>query len=124
MGRLDQLHTRFADRVDFFCVYIQEAHPEGGWQVDVNLTDGVVFEQPRTADERAAIASTCVLRTGFRMPLLLDTMDNTIDRRFAALPERLYLLDADGVVAWKSVMGSNGFDVDVFAGALADLVGG
>jgi hypothetical protein len=121
LGRLNEIYAGWRDRVEFFCVYIQEAHPEGGWQVEHNVTEGVVFEQPETADERAHIAQTCVLRTGFQMPLLLDSMDNAIDRRFAALPERLYLLDDRGVVAWKSVMGSGGFDVEAFGRAIAEL---
>jgi hypothetical protein len=123
LGRLDQLHASWRDRVDFFCVYIQEAHPEDGWQVDQNVAEGVIFDQPATADDRAQIARTCVLRTAFSVPMLLDSMDNSIDRRFAALPERLYLIDAEGRVAWKSVMGSGGFDVDALAHALEQLAG-
>jgi type I thyroxine 5'-deiodinase len=124
LGRLNQLYNRWRDRLDFYCVYIQEAHPEGGWQVEHNLTEGVIYEQPETMDQRASIAKTCVLRTGFEMPLLLDSMDNDIDRRFAALPERLYLLDERGVVVWKSVMGSGGFDAEAFGRAIAERVGG
>lgn len=122
MGRLNELYAAWRDRVEFYCVYIQEAHPEDGWQVDQNVQEGVVYDQPQSANERAQIAKTCVLRTGFQMPLLLDSMDNAIDRRYAALPERLYLLDESGVVAWKSVMGSGGFDAEAFAVAIEEHV--
>ena len=39
--------------MDFYCVYIQEAHPDDGWQVPMNVTDDVVFSQPTSDDERA-----------------------------------------------------------------------
>ena len=44
--RLDEIAASFAADVDFYCVYIQEAHPDDGWQVGRNLDEGVVFEAP------------------------------------------------------------------------------
>ena len=37
VGRaLEALYERFADQVEFFIVYIKEAHPEDGWVVTMN----------------------------------------------------------------------------------------
>jgi len=57
-------------------------------------------------------AGVCMLNLGFGMPMLLDNMDDEVDRRYAALPERLYVLDKDGVIVYRGVMGSRGFDVE------------
>ena len=32
----------------------------------------------------------------FEMPILLDNMDNEVDGNYAAMPERLYVIDPEG----------------------------
>lgn len=109
---MNEIYERYRNRVDFYLVYIQEAHPTDGWLTLSNIEQQVLYEQPKTADERAAIAGVCMLDLGFGMPMLLDNMDDEVDRKYAALPERLYVLDKDGVIVYRGVMGSRGFDVE------------
>lgn len=115
---MNELYERYRDRVQFFCVYIQEAHPTDGWQVPANLEAGVLYAQPKTLDERARVAATCARTLNVRMPMLLDDMTNAVDTKYAALPERLYVVDAEGRVFFKSIMGSMGFDVEAWARAI------
>ena len=84
----------------------------------MNLNDDVVFQQPTTEDERAEVAEACVLRLSFEMPMLLDDLTNQVDGRYCALPERLYLLDAEGVIVYRSDPGPWGFDVDAWLAAI------
>ena len=98
-------------------MYIQEAHPIDGWQVPMNLTDDAEFRQPSCYDERAEVAEACVLRLNFEMPMLLDNMANQVDEAYSALPERLYLLDSQGVILYRSEQGPWGFDVDAWLAA-------
>lgn len=107
--------------MDFFCVYIQEAHPVDGWQVPMNLTDDVVFHQPKTEDERAKVAEACILHLNFEMPMLLDDAANQVDEKYKALPERLYTIDAAGIITWRSEMGPWGFDMDAWVEAIEAL---
>ena len=74
--RLDELAKSHGDKVKFFSVYIREAHAEGEDQVLRNLDEDVIFEQPTTSDERAEIATACMLRYNFSFPMLLDNMEN------------------------------------------------
>lgn len=104
--------------MDFYLVYIQEIHPADGWQVPANVTDTVLFEQPKTADDRAEMAGVCMLNLKFDMPLLLDNMDNEVDLKYAALPERLYVVDVEGLVAYRSEMGPWGFDTEAWRAAI------
>ena len=62
-------------------VYIQEAHPSDGWQVESNLRDRIEVPQPQTIDERRELALTCAARPGLTAPVLLDGMENGADRR-------------------------------------------
>ena len=34
----------------------------------------------------------------FEMPMLLDNMDNEVDGNYAAMPERLYVIDPEGMM--------------------------
>lgn len=121
--RLNEIAAEFARKVPVYCVYIREAHPEDGWQVEMNVDDDVIFNEPTTSEERAEVAQVCVLQLNLQMPMLLDDMTNTADSLYVALPERLYALDADHKVAWKSVSGPAGFDTEAWRAELAKLAG-
>jgi hypothetical protein len=90
-------------------VYIQEAHPVDLWQVSSNVTDGVLFASPQTSDERLETAETCVVKLAIKMPALVDGIDNQIERAYTGWPDRLYVIDTDGRIRYKSAPGPFGF---------------
>ncbi len=115
------MSRRYGDRVSFFVVYIQEAHTTDGWQVPENEREGVVYEQPVTAGEREAVAGACALRLEISIPTLIDEMTNQVDRAYAALPDRMYLIDAEGRVAYRSEPGPWGFKPEELEAAITAL---
>jgi hypothetical protein len=121
--RLDNIAKEFADRVEFLCVYIKEAHPTDGSQSPPNIDDDVLYTQPTTDDERAEVAAACILRFNFSFPMVLDNMTNEVEGKYKAMPERLYMLDADGRVTWKCGLGPHLFDPDGFEEAVRALAG-
>ncbi|MBI3915476.1 MAG: hypothetical protein HY322_00515 [Betaproteobacteria bacterium] len=121
--RLNEIYEELKDRVQFYCVYIQEAHPTDGRQAAQNLIDDVLFAQPQSIEEREEVAHVCVLRLDLKMPMLLDDISNKVDDLYAALPDRLYLLDENGIVVFRTVVGSHGFDVDAWHARIKRLVG-
>lgn len=120
--RLNEIANQFNESVKFLCVYIQEAHPSDGWQVEANLEEDVIHTSPTNMAEREALAEVCMLKLALDMPMVVDDMQDTIDSAYNALPERLYLLDADGKVVFKTVAGSHGFDPEAWAAAIAGHV--
>jgi len=90
-------------------VYIQEAHPTDGWQVESNEQEGILFAQPTTDGERADVAQVCSLKLELSIPPLLDDMGNSTDRKYYALPDRLYLIGRDGRVVYRGAPGPFGF---------------
>ncbi len=90
-------------------VYIKEAHPTDEWQVEVNEKDSVCYAQPRTLDERRAIATDFQSRFEYTLPLVVDTMDNDAEEAYAAWPERLYVVAPDGTIAYKGGNGPRDF---------------
>ncbi len=90
-------------------VYIREAHPTDGWQVEDNERDVVYFPQPKTLGDRVAVADACALRLELSIPTLIDDMENSTDQKYYALPDRLYLIGRDGTIAYRGAPGPWGF---------------
>lgn len=105
IDRFNEIYAELDEQLEFLLIYTHEAHPEDGWQVDINHTQDCVFDQPTTIDGRAAIASTCIERHNIRMPVALDDINDSIEKSYAGSPERLYLIDGNGVVRHRSVPG-------------------
>lgn len=103
--RFNEIHDELRDRYEFLTIYTREAHPEDGWQVDINHDQDVVYMQPKTIEERADIAGDCLRRHGIRMPVALDDIDDSINKAYSGSPERLYLIDAKGIVRHRSSPG-------------------
>ena len=103
--RFNEIFSELGDELAFLLVYISEAHPEDGWQVGINHTQGVVYDQPVFSSARAAIAADCMVSAEIRIPVAIDNMENSVSEAYSASPERLYLIDGDGVVRHRSDMG-------------------
>ena len=119
---MEEVFARFRDRVAIFVVYIQEAHPSDGWRLPMNDQLGIIDPQPTTEGEREAIAHTCALRLELSIPTLLDDMQNSTDDAYAALPDRLYLIDDAGRIVYRSEPGPLGFKVDELEAAIERLL--
>jgi len=102
-------------------VYITEAHPSDVWQMRSNVKDKVVFASPKNEEERAFIAGACVRKLGIKFPAVLDEFGNSTERVYTGWPDRIYLIDGNGRVAFKTKPGPFGFKPDNLAAALAKL---
>ena len=89
--------------------------------MDSNVEDKMVFKQPKTFDERKALAAVLIDELKYRMPLAVDTIDNQADRVFAGWPERIYILEPGGRVLYKGGMGPFEFHPDEAEKVLAAL---
>jgi hypothetical protein len=103
-------------------VYITEAHPSDIWQMQSNIKDKVVFASPRSEAERAEVAGTCVRKLGIEIPAVLDEFGNSTESAYTAWPDRLYLIDAAGKVAYKSKPGPFGFHPNDLEAAMKKIV--
>jgi hypothetical protein len=110
--RLNQIYEEYKDRIQFLCVYIEEAHTTDEWQHFRNVEAEILYEKARTEDERAKVAQVCMLKLNIKMPMLLDSTTNEVNEKYAALPERFYVIDENGNITYGSARGPQGFIVD------------
>lgn len=105
----------------FYAVYILEAHPSDVWQMQSNVRDKVVFASPKNLNERQEVAGMCVRKLGIKFPALIDGFSNATEQEYTGWPDRIYLIDKDGKVAYKSRPGPFGFHPDELKAALQKL---
>lgn len=123
MEPLHELWQRWQQDVQFLVVYIREAHPEEGWVVTMNRDQEILVNDPTTNDERVEVAATCALRLNIRMPVVVDDLDDQIASAYGALPDRLYLIDRGGKIAFQGDEGPWGFDPKALDAACESLIG-
>ena len=91
--------------MDFLTVYVREAHPTDEWQMKSNVKDDVCYSQPKTLEQRLAIANDFTKRFNFNLPFGIDDMSNAADLAYSAWPERLYVIDESGRIAYRGGIG-------------------
>ncbi len=86
---------------------MREAHPTDEWQMKSNEKDkdNVCYAQPKTIEQRVAIANDFTQRFKYTVPFGIDQMNNAANDAYAAWPERLYVIDESGQISYK---GGNG----------------
>jgi Iodothyronine deiodinase len=72
-----------------------------------NEKEDVCYLQPRTTEQRLAIASDFVKRFKYDIPLLVDPLENPADQLYAGWPERFYIIE-NGIIRYKG--GTGPFD--------------
>lgn len=105
-------------------VYIREAHTSDVWQDSDNLDDKVIFASPKNFDERNQMGQLCVAKLGIKFPAVIDTFDNATKRFYTGWPDRLYVIDRDGQLSYKSGPGPYGFHPQGVEETLHKLVPG
>jgi hypothetical protein len=115
---MEEIYRSYKNQVEFFVVYVQEAHPTDGWQSDSNITESVLFRQHQNYEEREEVAQTCSLSLHIDIPILIEEIDNSIDEAYGAAPERLYLIGANGKVAYQGGAGPHFFNLDEWQNAI------
>jgi type I thyroxine 5'-deiodinase len=91
-------------------VYILEAHPIDAWQMEDNQRENIAVASPTNLAERCAVAGTCATKLALRIPAVIDDLANSTEEAYTAWPDRLYVIDRDGRVAYKSKPGPFGFN--------------
>ena len=81
----------------------------------------MVFAAPTSFAQRGEVAQSCVVRLKILFPALLDDFANSTEAAYSGWPDRLYVIDRDGHMAYKSDPGPFGFKPDEVARTLKDL---
>ena len=106
---LRRLARRFRGKINTAIVYVIEAHPidvaspYAGevWVTSTNEIAGIHCRQPRTIEERIALANELRRRFHLSAPMLIDGLDDRAWRAFGCAPNVAILVGRDGRIAAK-----------------------
>ena len=118
-----KIYNDYKDRADFLTVYVREAHPTDEWQMKSNVKEDVCYAQPKTLEQRVAIANDFVQRQKYPLPFGIDDMNNAADLAYSAWPERLYIIDEHGQIAYAGGMGPFNYEPEEVRAWLAQRFG-
>lgn len=104
---LEEQYQEYKDEVEFLFVYIREAHP-----ADSNWGDRSGIDDPVTLAQRNKVAGLCTSKLKLSIPMVVDDMFDSVNMSYRAWPERIYVIDRKGKIAFKSGIGPWGFKPD------------
>jgi hypothetical protein len=100
---VEPIYERFKADANFLMVYVRETHPTDGWNL------GVDVKQPTTYEERVSVAQQFYKKVTPTLPVLVDEMNDPAGHAYSGMPSRLYVIDTQGIVAFKNGRGPFGF---------------
>ena len=98
----------YGDVAEFYVVYIKEAHAADGDR-PVPIPDEDPIYEPKSLFERRAVAKKCVAKLNLEVPCLVDGIDNAVGEAYAAMPDRIFVVDMEGKIAVRGDRGPMGF---------------
>jgi thiol-disulfide isomerase/thioredoxin len=116
--QMDTVYQRHKDHANFVMVYVREAHPTDGWRMESNAKVGVAVKQPTTYAERVKVCDQFCEKLKPTMPVVVDEINDAIGNAYSGMPARLYVIDPQGKVAYKSGRGPFGFKIGEMEQAL------
>jgi hypothetical protein len=91
MEGLNDLHEEFGDEVQFFFIYVREAHP------------GDKLPAHQSMNEKIAAAELLRAEDEIDFPVLVDELDGAVHRDYGARPNPAFLIDKSGRVAFRAL---------------------
>jgi hypothetical protein len=92
MERLKAKYEHYG--VEFVVVYVREPHPgEPAYRK---------YQQPQTLVQRRQYAQELATTRQMNATIVVDTMNDEISERFGSLPNMVYVIDRQGVIAYSA----------------------
>ena len=88
-----------------------------------NVKDDVCYAQPKNLKQRVDIANDFIARFKYPLPFGVDDMGNAAESAYSAWPERLYVIDEHGHIAYRGGMGPFHYDPKELRGWLSARYG-
>jgi len=115
---LSQLHGKYGKDVQFFVVYITEAHAMDG-RAPMSGRGAPLVQEPLTWGERNQVAKRCVAAMEIEhLPTVIDELDDKVGQAYQGHPDRLFLVGKNGKIAYAGGRGPFGFRPEELDGAI------
>ena len=121
-ARLNSLYQRFHTSVPFVLVYIREAHAGAAWQSSINQRESIDVPEVKSMAAKQENAALCIRKLKIPYSAAVDDLDGAAEKAYAAWPSRVYLIGANGKIAFQSHLDEQEFRADALQAALEKSV--
>ena len=105
VGQIEKLYQAYNGKAHLYVIYIREAHPVGGLR---RPPDQFQIPDPKTLKEREKVAQEFAAAVKLSIPILVDAIDDQVEKAYAGWPDRLFVIDRKGKIAYKGAPGPRG----------------
>jgi tetratricopeptide (TPR) repeat protein len=118
---LNKLYPEYKNQIPFYLVYIREAHSTNDWASTRNQREGIELKPATNMGERQDHATMCVRKLHIEFPTLLDSMDGSAEKAYAAWPSKAYVVDKRGKILFSTGLSEQEFRPGEFEAVLRKL---
>jgi len=97
VNEVHELVEKYRDNVLFLTIYLREAHPQDVWP----LGQHVVVQMHKSEADRISVAEKFILANNWKLPTVIDTMQDSFMKTYWAHPERFFAI-FDGKLSFKA----------------------
>jgi tetratricopeptide (TPR) repeat protein len=115
---LNKLYPEYKNQIPFYLIYIREAHSTNDWASTRNQREGIVLEPAANMGERQDHATMCVRKLHIEFPTLLDSMEGSAEKAYAAWPSKAYVVDKRGKILFSTGLSEQDFHPSELEAAL------
>lgn len=105
MTQTEKLYDAYKGKAHFYIIYIREAHPTDGRRGRDNDFE---VKSPTTDEERRTVAKNFAEQLKVSIPILVDGVDDRVEKAYSSWPNRMCILDAKGNIIDKGAAGPGG----------------
>lgn len=87
------------------------------------MRDKILIKDPKTLEKRREVARELASQFKVSLPIFVDALDDRVERAYTGWPDRLYVIDTRGRIAYKGGPGPRGFRVSEIPPVLDRLLG-
>ena len=113
--RLQSIYEKHRRDFDFYWIYVREPHATESHAPAKHIR----ITQPATILRRKSVAAQCARSVELKIPLLVDGLDDEASKAFGASFGRVYLLDRDARVLFRSEIAPLGLKLKALEKLLA-----
>ncbi len=104
--KMEQIYRTYKYIARFFIVYIEEGRPSNCSR-PAEYAGHII--DPRNYGERCMAAGLFISEGNITIPVIIDNMNNSVKDDYNGWPERVFVINKNGLLAFASHKGTDGF---------------
>lgn len=112
------MYEKHKENVDFYLIYTKEAHASDSSRPNKSIK----IESHTDLKARETAAQSCIKDLKLTIPTLVDDMKDSVGNAYSGHPDRLFIINPEGKIAFRGDKGPWGFDAKAMEKSLLEML--